>query len=71
MFVYDSVSEGKVTKKFSASKAFGLLFSACGGMAVVCLLPGGWLAPAADTSQSGETAPAPARMLFCLYLQHF
>lgn len=41
--------------------AFGLLFSACGGMAVVCLLPGGWLAPAADTPQSGENAPAPAR----------
>ena len=41
--------------------AFGLLFSACGGMAVVCLLPGGWLAPAADISQSGESAPAPAR----------
>ena len=41
--------------------AFGLLFSACGGMAVVCLLPGGWLAPAADTPQSGENALAPAR----------
>ena len=41
--------------------AFGLLFSACGGMAVVCLLPGGWLAPVVDTSQSGENAPAPAR----------
>lgn len=41
--------------------AFGMLFSACGGMAVVCLLPGGWLAPAADISQSGENAPAPAR----------
>lgn len=41
--------------------AFGLLFSACGGMAVVCLLPGGWLAPAADTPQSGENTPAPAR----------
>ena len=41
--------------------AFGMLFSACGGMAVVCLLPGGWLAPAADISQSGESAPAPAR----------
>ena len=35
--------------------AFGLLFSACGGMAVVCLLPGGWLAPAADTpAERGE-----------------
>ena len=41
--------------------AFGLLFSACGGMVVVCLLPGGWLAPVADTPQSGENAPAPAR----------
>ena len=41
--------------------AFGLLFSACGGMAVVCLLPGGWLVPVADTPQSGENAPAPAR----------
>ena len=41
--------------------AFGLLFSACGGMAGGCLLPGGWLAPAADTPQSGENAPAPAR----------
>ena len=41
--------------------AFGLLFSACGGMAVVCLLPGGWLAPVADTPQSGENTPAPAR----------
>lgn len=41
--------------------AFGLLFSACGGMAVVCLLPGGWLAPVAEPSQSGENAPAPAR----------
>jgi hypothetical protein len=26
LFVYDSVSEGKVTKKFSASKVFGLDF---------------------------------------------
>ena len=41
--------------------AFGMLFSACGGMAVVCLLPGGWLAPVAEPSQSGENAPAPAR----------
>lgn len=41
--------------------AFGLLFSACGGMAVVCLLPGGWLAPVAEPSQSGENTPAPAR----------
>lgn len=41
--------------------AFGLLFSACGGMAVICLLPGGWLAPVAEPSQSGENAPAPAR----------
>ena len=41
--------------------AFGLLFSACGGMVVVCLLPGGWLVPVADTPQSGENAPAPAR----------
>ena len=28
---------------------------------MVCLLPGGWLAPVADTPQSGENAPAPAR----------
>ena len=41
--------------------AFGLLFSACGGMAVVCLLPGGWLAPVAEPSQSGKNTPAPAR----------
>ncbi len=39
--------------------AFGLLFSACGGMVVVCLLPGGWLAPVAEPSQSGKSPPRP------------
>ena len=47
--------------------AFGALFSLCGGMAVVCLLPRKWLAPEADPpeetpAQRPRTAAAATRL---------
>ena len=37
--------------------AFGFLYSVCSGIAVVCLLPGKWLAPVPEASSTEEKAP--------------